>query len=87
MTSLKTKAVDQLLAMGAAARSAGRALSRTPSRVKDHALLNIAEALESQQDKVLEANQRDYEAARNDGLNRGPAGPAAADPGQADGHG
>ena len=69
MTSLKTKAVDQLLAMGAAARSASRVLSRTPSRVKDHALLNIAEALESQQDKVLEANQRDYEAARNDGLN------------------
>ncbi len=69
MTSLKSKAVDQLLAKGAAARSAGRALARTPSKVKDQALLNIAEALESQQDNVLEANQRDYAAARNDGLN------------------
>ncbi len=68
MTNLKTKAVDQLLAKGAAARAAGRLLSRTPSGVKDQALRNIAQALESQQEQVLEANQRDYDAAKNNGL-------------------
>ena len=69
MTNLKTKAVDKLLAKGAAARAAGRLLSRTPSGVKDQALRNIAQALESQQEQVLEANQRDYESARSNGLN------------------
>ena len=68
MTNLKTKAVDQLLAKGAAARAAGRLLSRTPSGVKDQALRNIAQALESRQEQVLEANQRDYDAAKNNGL-------------------
>ena len=68
MTNLKTKAVDQLLAKGAAARAAGRLLSRTPSGVKDQALRNIAQALESHQEQVLEANQRDYDAAKNHGL-------------------
>ncbi len=68
MTNLKTKAVDQLLAKGAAARAAGRLLSRTPSGVKDQALRNIAQALESQQEQVLEANQRDYDTAKNNGL-------------------
>ena len=69
MTNLKTKGVDQLLAKGTAARGASRELARTPSRIKDQALLNIAQALESQQDEVLEANQRDYAAAKSNGLN------------------
>ena len=66
---MTTKAVDQLLAKGRAARDASRVLARLSSQVKNRALLNIAEALETEQDNVLEANEQDYRSAENDGLN------------------
>ena len=52
-----------------AARKASRLLARMSTNVKNRALLNIAEALESQQGSILDANQRDYRAAKEDGLN------------------
>ena len=65
---MTTKTADDLVAMGQAARAAGRELARMSTRVKNRALLNIADALESDQSLVLEANQLDYLAAQGDGL-------------------
>ena len=66
---MTTKTVDQLLAKGQAARAAGRELARLSSQVKNRALLNIAEALETEQTDILEANIQDYRSAQSDGLN------------------
>ena len=65
---MTTKNVDQLLAKGQAARTASRTLARLSSQVKNQALLNIAEALETEQAGVLEANEGDYRSAKSDGL-------------------
>jgi glutamate-5-semialdehyde dehydrogenase len=66
-----TIAIDEkgLVAKGQAARAAARKLARLSTQVKNRALLNIAEALETEQEEVLAANQRDYEAAWAEGLN------------------
>ena len=66
---MTTKAIDQLLAKGRAARAASRTLARLSSEVKNRALLNIAEALETKQANVLGANENDYHSAQSDGLN------------------
>ena len=63
------KAFEGLVVKAQAARRASRLLARMSTNVKNRALLNIAEALESQQGPILEANQRDYRAAKEDGLN------------------
>ena len=65
---MTTKTTDELVAKGQAARDASRGLARLSSRVKDRALLNIADALETEQARVLEANQQDYRAGQSDGL-------------------
>ena len=44
-------------------------MARLSSQVKNLALLNIAQALETEQAGVLEANEKDYRAAQSDGLN------------------
>ena len=61
-------AVDELEAKGKAARQAARALAKLPTRVKDRALLNIAEGLKSRQEEVLEANENDYREGQRNGL-------------------
>ena len=58
-----------LLEMGRTAQRAARELARTRSEVKDQALVNLAEALESEQEPVLEANRADYEVAQAEGMN------------------
>ena len=60
---------EYLVQKGRAARQASRKLARTPTPVKNQALINIAQALESDQARVLEANQEDYREARADGMN------------------
>ena len=60
--------VENLLEMGKAARAASRGLARLPSDLKEQGLLNIAGALETRQEEVLEANEKDYQAAKADGL-------------------
>ena len=66
-----TTTVDEkyLVEKGRAARQASRKLARTPTPVKNQALINIAQALETDQARVLEANQEDYREARADGMN------------------
>jgi glutamate-5-semialdehyde dehydrogenase len=61
-------AVDELESKGKAARNAGRALAKLSTTVKDRALLNIADALGSQQDRILAANEKDCDAGRQGGL-------------------
>jgi glutamate-5-semialdehyde dehydrogenase len=51
-----------------AARDASRALAALPTGVKDAALHAIADALEARTPEILEANARDMEAGRENGL-------------------
>ena len=63
-----TTGIQGLVEMGKAARAASRRLARLPSDLKERGLLNIADALETRQEEVLEANEKDYQAAKADGL-------------------
>ena len=63
-----TNTVQDLLEQGRDARAASRILARLSSNIKNQALLNIAEALETHQDEVLEANEIDHRSAQSDGL-------------------
>ena len=63
-----TNTVEDLLEQGRAAREASRILARLSGNVKNQALLNIAEALETQPDDVMEANEADCRLAKADGI-------------------
>ena len=63
------KMTEEVTAKAKAARVASRLLSRISADVKNRALLNVADALESQQAPILIANQDDYAAAKKDGMN------------------
>ncbi|HZA23425.1 MAG TPA: glutamate-5-semialdehyde dehydrogenase, partial [Dehalococcoidia bacterium] len=52
-----------------AAHAAARKLARLHAQVRDQALLNIAEALEQEQEDTLAANHKDYQVASADGMN------------------
>ena len=54
--------------MGKRARAAARALAKLPTSAKNDALLSVADALNSRQDEILVANQKDIDAGRGDGL-------------------
>ena len=54
--------VDELAAKGAAARAAARTLAKTSGAVRNQALLNAADGLESRQERILAANARDLSA-------------------------
>ncbi len=59
------KTIDELTAKGKSARAAARKLAKLSTAVKNWALLNIAQALESRQDDIIAANQADLETGRN----------------------
>ena len=61
-------AVNELEAKGTAARNAARTLAKLPGKVKNQALLSVAEDLKSRQEEILEANEKDYRAGRENGL-------------------
>ena len=65
---MATAIAPELERKGRAARAAAPALARTPTAVKDRALLNVAEALEAQADRIIDANARDLEAGQASGL-------------------
>ena len=65
---MATAIAPELEHKGRAARAAVPALARTSTTVKDRALLNVADALEAQADRIMEANARDLEAGRAGGL-------------------
>ena len=62
-------AADRLRQQGSAAQAASATLSRLPTETRNHALANIAHALETEQDSVLEGNAADYRDAKADGIN------------------
>ena len=57
-----------IVSVGRAARAAARELARVETRAKDQALVTIAEAIDGNRKALLEANARDVEAARANGL-------------------
>ncbi|HMO54469.1 MAG TPA: gamma-glutamyl-phosphate reductase, partial [Tepidiformaceae bacterium] len=63
-----TTTVSLLRERASAARAASRVLGRISTAEKNSALARIAELLETEQDAVLEANARDLETARANGL-------------------
>ena len=65
---MTTRTVDDLTAIGHAARRAGRQVSRLTSAVKNQALRNLADLLESDSAGVLRANAADCAEARENGL-------------------
>lgn len=65
---MATAIAPELERKASAARAAAPALARTPSGVKDQALLRVADTLEAQADRILAANARDLDAGREAGL-------------------
>ena len=59
---------ERLYHQGAAAQSASAALARLSSDTRNHALENIAQALETEPGAVLEANEADYRDAQDAGI-------------------
>ena len=61
-------AADRLRQQGSSAQAASALLSRLPTATRNHALANIAHALETEQEAILEANAADYRDAQADGI-------------------
>ena len=59
---------SELEIKGLAAKKAARKLANINSDVKNKALLNIADGLMSRKQEILDANARDIEAGRQNGL-------------------
>ncbi|MCY4367038.1 MAG: glutamate-5-semialdehyde dehydrogenase [Chloroflexi bacterium] len=59
---------ESLLAQGKTAQAAARRLARTSTEMKNQALLNAANALETEQGPILEANRKDYDTAKAGGM-------------------
>ena len=66
MTPITTK--ENLISMGISAQAASRKLSRLSDSVKVQVLNNIAQALESNHDSVIKANQTDFQQAKSEGM-------------------
>ena len=65
---MTTKTIQDLNALGQAARKAARKLARLSTEDKNRVLINLAGLLRSDQADVLAANQQDYQQAKADGL-------------------
>ncbi len=65
---MTTKTVQDLHALGQAAKKASRKLARQSTEDKNRVLLNLAGLLRSEQEGVLAANQQDYREAKADGM-------------------
>jgi len=63
------KTVQDVTALGLAARKASRKLARLSTEDKNRVLLNLAGLLRSDQSDVLSANLSDYQEAKSDGMN------------------
>ncbi len=59
---------EYMQALGKEARKAARFIAAADTGVKNQALLAIAKALDANRDKLLAANQKDMEQARQEGL-------------------
>ena len=68
MVAATTVSIDELALRGKRARTAARALAKTTGETRRQALLNAADALESNRDAVLDANALDLQNGRDKGL-------------------
>ena len=66
---MTTKTVQDVTALGLAAKKASRKLARLSTEDKNRVLLNLARLLRSGQADVLSANLSDYQEAKSDGMN------------------
>ena len=66
---MTTKTVQDVTALGLAARKASWKLARLSTEDKNRVLLNLARLLRSGQADVLSANLSDYQEAKSDGMN------------------
>ena len=66
---MTTKTVQDVTALGLAAKKASRKLARLSTEDKNRVLLNLAGLLRSDQADVLSANLSDYQEAKSDGMN------------------
>lgn len=57
-----------MVAQGEQARKAARFLATASTSLKNEALISMADALEKQQEEIMQANQEDLEAGRESGL-------------------
>ena len=60
--------LEDLALKGESAREASRELARLPTDVKNRGLAKVIDGLESRRDEILEANERDCEESRRNGL-------------------
>ncbi|PKB71970.1 MAG: glutamate-5-semialdehyde dehydrogenase [SAR202 cluster bacterium Io17-Chloro-G6] len=65
---MTTETIEDLKALGRAARKASRKVSRLSTEDKNRVLINLAGLLRSEQEGVLAANQEDYREAESNGL-------------------
>ena len=59
---------ETLLDMGRTAQAAARQLARSTTESKNQALQNVADALETEQGPILEANRQDFASAKAGGM-------------------
>ncbi|MDE2844788.1 MAG: glutamate-5-semialdehyde dehydrogenase [Chloroflexota bacterium] len=59
---------DALLAQGRTAQAAAKLLARTSTEMKNQALLNVANGLETEQEPILSGNRVDYDTAKAGGM-------------------
>ncbi|MDE2781125.1 MAG: glutamate-5-semialdehyde dehydrogenase [Chloroflexota bacterium] len=59
---------DALLAQGKTAQAAAKQLARTSTEMKNQALLNVANGLETEQEPILAGNRKDYDTAKAGGM-------------------
>jgi len=62
-------AIRELEEKGKEAKAASRKLAFLPIKIKNRALIDIAEAITAREDEILSANRIDYEQAKASGMN------------------
>ncbi|MDA1129189.1 MAG: glutamate-5-semialdehyde dehydrogenase [Chloroflexi bacterium] len=65
---MMTNTIEDIIALGKAAKQASRKLARLSTEDKNRVLLNLTELLRSEQEDVLTANRLDYQEAKAEGL-------------------
>ena len=58
----------EIIKIGKNAKSASQILSMASKDIKNESLLNMANLIEKDSDKILEANSKDMENAKNKGI-------------------
>ena len=60
--------MNTILEIGKKAKDASYILANISTDIKNNALIEMARSLEAREDKIIEANQKDLQIARKEGL-------------------